>query len=683
MRSSRAALLALGAFVFVSFAVLSASGPGAPLVFGVAVLVLAYAPGRLILDVLRLEAPPVARAVVSLSLGLASSTAAYWVLASVGARRAFWAWPACSLLALAARRSRGAWTSRRPRTPTDEREIAALVVPLAVAVATLFLSPFYYRNLVRTENGGLTFHLMPDTVWHLSFAQELGHTVPPTAPFMPGRRVNYHYGPDTATAAFAQAPLLEVEDVAARFLPTVFFGIALGAAFSLARALRLPCGAAAACAFLVVFGEDFSFIPALLRGAPEGWPWAATILQAPTVVSLFMMNPMLPALGLLLTSLYALARFSEDRQRGWGIVVALLAGALFHVKVFAAAQLGLALGLAASFCLWRFRDARLAWLTAATGVLLLPGLGTLLVGGLSQPRVAFHPSAYVPAAVVNLGLAGTVLGSGVDALVRDGRVTPGSVAAFAGATAVYLFFAMGLRGYGVGRWIRSFSPASPGEAHRLVLALLVLLGPLLTLNLEVLPEGHDPAGHYNNAIWFLVVSKYVAWFFAVEALLPVWLRAAPRGRALLGIAVLALSLPSTVQFLAQQAAETPPPRLNPMVLDVADYLRAHAAPGSVVVAPQALAAPLVSLAPCRATVPAAFGYLAADSAEIDRRTALLQAFWRAWSAGGPVAEQLRGLAPVDYVVAPRPAQGLPSDAPLEAVFRTGSLVVYRVTRAPS
>jgi hypothetical protein len=300
---------------------------------------------------------------------------------------------------------------------------------------------------------------------------------------------------------------------------------------------------------------------------------------------------------------------------------------------------------------------------------------TLLGGQLHQPSTRLQPGPYVPEAIFNLGLGATSFGAAVSALFYAGRVSLGTVLAFGAAIFIYLFFVMGLRVYGYRSWLRAFVPAGPADSHLLVMACFVVIGPLLTLNLEVLPEGHDPAGQYNNAIWFLVQSKYLAWFFAFDALVASWNRGGRVGRLLLAVSIPLLTLPSSVQYLAEQAAHTPPAPLDRSVVDVAQFLRDHAVPGNVVVAPQYLAGPLISLSPCRATVPGAFGFLAADSQEIARRTLLLQNFWRAWGGGGSVADALRALGSVDFVVAPEPPGFVP---PMTASFRAGQLAVYPV-----
>src|SRR6185503_10519284 len=110
------------------------------------------------------------------------------------------------------------------------------------------------------------------------------------------------------------------------------------------------------------------------------------------------------------------------------------------------------------------------------------------------------------------------------------------------------------------------------------------------------------------------------------------------GRSVIVLATLGLSLPSAVQFVALQASEAPR-RLDPRLVEVADFVRARVVPGDVLLAPEGVGAPLIALTPGRAMVPGlvrAFehtrpmrgGTLSREEAVA--RIAAFQAFWRAW-----------------------------------------------------
>ncbi len=669
-RGAPALAVGLGVVLALVFATRAAGSPGSPIVFVAATVALGYLPGLALMRLARMKAAPVERLVLAIVIGLVSSTWLDATLAHWGLRSLFWAWPAAAAAIAYALRERGA-ASPAPENPRDG---LWLVLLIALGSTALFVSPFYYSNLARSADGGLTFHAMPDAVFHLSIAQELTHSVPPTAPFMPGLPLHYHVGADLVLALFARVPGLALPDLAARYLPTLFLGTALGAAFACARAFGVATGLAALTAFLVVFGEDFSFVPALLRGAPQGWPWSVTLLQTPTVVSLFMMNPMLPALALLFAAFLGLARFSQGRGRGWLLASLLCAISLFDVKVFVAAQLLGALGIGSLLAFWGSRDVRLAWLLLPLATVLLPRAAMLAGSQGGGARILLQPGSHVADAVVNLGLAATPIGAGVAAL-QNGHASPATAVAYAIAVLVFLGLSFGLRCVGVGACMRAITARA--EPHHVALAWFVVLGPILSLTISVVRTG--AAGGYNNGVWFLLQSKYAAWLFAAEGVAAAWAGARSNARrGLLVAGALALSMPSTLQFFRLQAAETPPGRLDRRVVEVADHLRRSAPKGAVLVAPESVAGPLISLTPCRATLPRLWDnfHLATRGFDVAGRERALAAFWRAWADRAPLAAPLRALAPVDYVVLPASTRETPPD--WSETFRNEALVVYSV-----
>ena len=86
-----------------------------------------------------------------------------------------------------------------------------------------------------------------------------------------------------------------------------------------------------AAAVLAVLGEDFSFIPGILQRS--GVLWNAQFFAAPTVYSLYFLNPMVAAHGLLFTSLLCLQHSVTDRRWGWTWAASLCSVALIQTKI--------------------------------------------------------------------------------------------------------------------------------------------------------------------------------------------------------------------------------------------------------------------------------------------------------------------------------------------------------------
>ena len=524
-------------------------------------------------------------------------------------------------------------------------------------MAPLWASPLYFRNLARAPDGGSSFYALADVVLHVSLASELTHTVPPQIPFLPGAPASYHYGMDLLAASFTPFGL-EPRDLVVRYVPLLLASFVVLAVFCGARAILGSAPGGALVAFLVMFGEDISFVPGLLLRSPE--LWAIHFFGMPSTVSLYLLNPMLPAVGLLFVTLLCLERYLSSGRGGWLVCTAVVAAALVSCKVFVAAQLLGALGVAA--CAYGLLHRRFAPLRAFAAVLVAvaPQLWGMWSRNAGRVGVFLDPWPYVPAALVRAGLGESaflrLVGAGY-----AGEWSPWAACAFATALLAYLLLTFGARSAGFMAWARSLWPA-PGSALPFLLAIIVLSGPVLSLLLDIGPNGYPRREYYNDAVWFFVVSKHVAWIFAVGAVLRV---GAPRARAVAIVALIALSVPSTLQVLARWAAE-PMPRMSPAEVAMLDFLRRDVRPGQVCLATEEVAQAVLVSAPCRALALGVYAHSFLSPQEQTRLRGRRDAFWRDWRgepSGGPprgVRWDLLSELGVDYVIAVRPRDG---DAP--------------------
>jgi hypothetical protein len=295
--------------------------------FGIFVLagtLVVFVPGRLLIAGLRLAPARLEAFVLSLAVGMPAACMVYWLCAAVGLRWVYWLWPLVALgVALVTwRRWRFGAASLLARPQADSVWPILLV---AVALVPLWISPLYFRNLVRESDGGSSFYALPDVVLHVALANELAHSVPPQNPVLPGHPANYHYGMDLLAAAFTPFGL-EAADLVVRFVPLLLTSFVVLAVFCAARAVLGSAPGAALVAFLVMFGEDLSFVPGLLLRSRE--LWAIHFFGMPTTVSLYLLNPMLPAVGLLFVALLCLQRYLSSGRGGWLVCIAVVTAAL-------------------------------------------------------------------------------------------------------------------------------------------------------------------------------------------------------------------------------------------------------------------------------------------------------------------------------------------------------------------
>jgi hypothetical protein len=515
---------------------------------------------------------------------------------------------------------------------------------------------------------------MPDLVLHASLSGELTRTIPPLWPYFPGQPVTYHYAMDLLPAVFA-AFGTSVLDGCVRFVPTLLTASTALALFCLGRDWLGSPRAAAAATVLAFFGEDFSWIPGALEG--QGVPWATAYFAMPTTVSLYMLNPMLPALGALAAALLCLRHGLRGETGRWLGLAAGLVLALAEYKIFAAMHLLAALGIAGVVLLWRRRDRRLFVFTVLCGLLLVPVALSLSGGAATRVQILLRPWPYVPGALVRVGLwnAAWLLP------LRDaweGRIGLLGIAQYFVAATFYVVAAMGMRTIALGAVFRALRE----DGVRMALAVFVLLGPILTLACSVVVPGLTSAEQYNNGVWFFVQAKYLAWLFVVEVLCRWGTALAPAARALVWSGALGAALASGVQYLGYQLAVREQGRLTPAMMEIVRALGASR-PGDVVWAPEYVTQPVVSLTAAHGLSLDVFPYVVLAPDAIAQIRAAQQRFWLlwrqgiydpepviAWKARYVVADRLDGRPPAGVATAPR--------APLRKQLENSEYTLFEV-----
>lgn len=617
--------------------------------FVVAVVVLIYLSGKFVLDTAVLRLKPLEDLTLSLVLGMTVSSLLYWIAVYVGLPYLFALWPLLALTAYFYRRRKQWGDILGSRIPVNLSHVLLLGV-IVLALIPLAALHMYYRNLDLQPQGGMTFFLKRDAIFHLSMANELTHSIPPQAPFLAGQPLGYHHGMDLLVAMLSKSAGLSVLDLTVRFVPTLLVIIAVLAVFCFSRIWLHSNYAAVLAAFLVILGEDFSFIPGLLLGSRR--VWSIQFFGVPTVHSLYHMNPMLPALGILFSGLFCLMRFCRTGRRAWSIQAAFLFAVLMEYKIFATGHVLVSLAIAGFIYLLLFRDARLVKVLALTALMAVPLAVHNWLGTEAVAAVWFRmdPWPYIPHALQELGLLDTSLASSVSALFAKGPVTfEGLAALFLVALPAYLVGSLGLRVMAIPGLLKGLLFPDPSTVFRFFLALFVILGAPITLTWTVTPA--DYPHDYNNAVWFYVQSKYVAWVF-VTGLVLTLCRGNRRGWQVFIVAtVVALTVPSTVWYFQGRAR----PRLITIEsneLEAVNYLKGACSDGRVVLADQELATYLVALTPCRVPlldVLASINHSFASPSELAQRRADQDDFRRVWNSGEVRTDILESYE-VGYVV---------------------------------
>src|SRR6478609_1572235 len=389
--------------------------------FIVAVILLAYVPGKLLLIALKRALTPLEDVTLACVLGLVVSGFVYWLMTFAHQGRFYLVWPltaagVCVWLHSSKRKSLLSNSasleplSQGSATPSRDRSTLVLAGVLVVGIIALAFLPLYYTNFTLQPDGTMRVFPVSDVLFHIAIANELTHTVPPQAPVFAGHPLSYHYGMDLAVAMFARATSLNTRDLTVRFVPTLFVGLSMLSVFCFSRNWLRSGYFGALVVFLVFFGADFSFIPGLLLG--EKNDWSLRYFSAPAVVTLFYTNPTLPGLGVLFAGLFCLDRYMRERSRAWLLLTALLFVALVEVKLLMAGQLICSLGLAAMVYLIFFSNADLFNVAGYTAIGAIPLVCWVLLKNRSGGQIVtkFEPWLYVSHAMQMLGFGNRLSG---------------------------------------------------------------------------------------------------------------------------------------------------------------------------------------------------------------------------------------------------------------------------------
>src|SRR6266446_1436917 len=658
--------------------------------FFVAVIMLAYVPGKLLLMALKRALTPLEAVTLACVLGLVVSGVVYWLMTFAHQGRFYLVWPLTAAgvyVWLRSSKRKSLLTnsasleplSEGSATPSHDASILVLAGVLALGIVALAYFPGYYTNFTWQPDGTMRVYPISDVLFHVAIANELTHTVPPQAPLFAGHPLSYHYGMDLAVAMFARATGLNVRDLTARFTPTLFIGLSMLSVFCFSRNWLRSGYFGALVVFLVFFGADFSFIPGLLLG--EKGDWSLRYFSAPAVVTLFYFNPILPGIGVLFAGLFCLDCDLGEGSGAWLLLTALLFVALVEVKMLMAGQLMCSLALADVVYLIVFSSAELLEIAGCTAIGAIPLVCWVLLKNRSGAQIVtkFEPWLYVSHAMQTLGLGNWLSGPLAFAVV---------------ALPIYLLGCLGLRVIGVPAILTAIFRPRPEGAVRFLLGIFVVIGVVIALTCSFTPAGWT--FRYNPiSSTFLVQSEYVAWIFAVEVFQTFYQWAIRRGiypaLAAGGITAAAagLSLPATVQhFVVWRdpdhffGAGKPFGRqlltYDLQTLAAMDFLQTDAHPGDVVLPADNLIAPVLAFTKCRVPI-GYFSFGLVARSEYTRRETAEKKFWNDWRLG-KIEDGLLQDANVRYVVVNKQTEGIPATIPasLSKVFENSEFAVFKV-----
>jgi hypothetical protein len=472
-----------------------------------------------------------------------------------------------------------------PAAALTTRDAAACLGLLALCVV---LGVLVFGHRLGTTQAGLLLYGdydSADLAYYAAEASEASHTVPPTASYYSGHKLNAAYYPHLVLAMvhrFADVPIM----------PTYFHYawpafLALGAlvGYALVRLLA-PLPVALLAIVLILVGSDFSYLAAwFLPHENVDWDfvlWPTNFLS-PTMHVLHF-NTWGPSMPVFLAGLYAVVRGlkgestapptalragpSTSLRTAWLVLGAFLIAVLFEFKPFAYIVVMAALG--ASFVFsgrdWTARR-RLAIAMGATVVFTVPLILDIFALDPSDRRSQLVVDFFLlpRRMLIKLGLV-----EWADAMVAGLMPwaplrTPLLLAA---ATIVFLAVGTGVRWFGAPRvWRAVRGRVESDPAAWGVLGWCVVAGLGIPFVLTTQP--------YVDTINFYLTGLYVMWIFTADALVRFAERHGAAGRAAVAAAVI-VTLPSSIHFLGRKwgdNARAPRASISHGELNVAQYLK--------------------------------------------------------------------------------------------------------------
>ena len=491
--------------------------------------------------------------------------------------------------------------------------LALIAIVLAGYLATT-------GSLYRLDDEGnllLDRALQRDALFHVGVSRSLETDYPPTLLSVAGIPIGYHVGYHLQTAAWSRHFGLDAFDALIRVGACFQIALLVLSAFMLARRFTTSEKGQLLAATLVLcagFGGLFFFRPSV--------DWWSLVFMDATIVSVFLPNPLLPAIPLAFLALAFGSDFLETGERGPLAASAIAIGCLLAVKMFLGAQVLAGLGLLA-LVEWPRRRTRLLFVAATLAS--TPFLAqTLLAARGSNTSVGLRPLEVVRYSMEKLDWDGAVR-----SLAAFGRFELESVGFLLAALALWFLGFLGLRILALRGFLASLGS---GSALERAMAFMVLVGLAAALVFRIAPAESDGLSRLeaqNDVLWFAAQSGLLLWFWTARALSSLRM-------ALLVPVIGCLALPATLQHFFH-AASLPPDRIAAHRVAAAREARLKSGPDDIWLDPldrsRPSLLPYVSGRPVVYDPYVGYDYMFLGRDEIDFRRHALAQFWASEDAG--------------------------------------------------
>jgi FkbM family methyltransferase len=535
-------------------------------------------PGILLAGILGLDGGPLKRWTFAAVLGGPLAAAIY--LASLVSGSPLLYWVTLGVVDLAAV---GLFVRDRRLYRPDARGgtkvfVGLLALLLALSSAYLYTTGRFFQ-IDREGRFSMDPAFTEDALFHAGLVESLQTAYPARLLSVSGARAYpYHVGYHLQVAAWER--FFGVDRYDGIYRVGILWSLALLVFAAYSFALRFGKGPPAALgATALLFGGGLGFL--FHASAATNW-WSLVFMDA-ALVSIFLVNPLLPALPLLFVALGCLDDYLQTSNRGALAGAAFAMVALVAVKEVLAVQALAALVIAAALA--RGTGAPRVWravvaLTLASAPMLL---WSALAFREANERLSLRPLEIVRYSMETLGRQRWVEAL---AAIGDGHGSAGDLGLGLISVALWLAGFLGLRLLAARSVVRD--SISRSGSLRSCLAWFVLIGFPLTLLLRIAPADVDDLSRkeaLNESFWFATFSGVLMWLWTADVLSALG-RGGQRARALVWTGAFLLAFPATVQhFVYKTSLSADAPSVPPSGVAAAMAGRAVSQPEEIFVEP--------------------------------------------------------------------------------------------------
>ena len=651
-------------------------------------LVFLYLPGRFILNLLKWGDNPVSLTVLSLLIGMACSPIIYFLARTIKQE-----WIFVVIIALMAfypvitKVYQGGFTGIKSNPERFKNlfiNFSSLLTKKNIRIIEFFFPRGWWKGFIVLLILFLMLHLsfftdlkihkngeyqlrtshMTETIFHLGIINNLRHSFPPSYPYASGHQLSYHIDTHLLAEMFSRYAGIDTPIMTFYFLPLLFY--LMIAAVPAVFFYHLHANINFSLLFgLLIFGTDFSFIPAIWSNWPAQYPWTLTFKS--TIWSLCNIGGSLPAIPIFFGAALAFQRFFSEHKIQYLIIFSLLAIAAFRVKGSLGPHILAAAIPAAIFIGWKYKDGN--WwkvLPFSVAALLLIGLDLAL-----KPKNEMLVLLWKPFD----GLIYSAERLGIESWLYAARHPLDSPFILLIALLFYFIGTMGVR-------ILCVKPAFDIIRKKITQPVVPFL-LIFVFSGIILSDLIFLGGKYsknNDAGWFAAQSLFAASYFAPAIACSI---SKKKQQMIVTLLIILLSIPTTINFfkLRNDSQYT---TITQNQIEVVNYIKKNTPGDSVILeAPNFKIPSLVSNFAGRLSILSAFRSFcttALSPEEIKDRTKDISNFFNGHYKGD--RKKILNKYHVKYLLIPKPWCNFFNRFPwVTDIFSNNDFIIYKINEA--